>query len=921
MAPEDEGNEVRLGNIEGTAPNTTDSTNTKTSPERTRTRKIAVSLAPAAAVFLLQQVAFPVSSGVVVRGLIVGALTALVALGLALVHRINHIINFAQADFGFLPAVLAFVLMTESGVAWGVAAAVGLLTAAILGTGAERVVVRRFFHAPRLLVTVATLAVSQVLAGAAVLLPNLWGMDLTTAPRMPAPLDWSATLGGTELTIYEVLALAVAPVGVAAVILLLQRSQLGTAIRACGDSEDRALLLGVPLFGLHNLVWGLVAVLAFAAVFLRSGILELPLVGPTLAFGVLLRALAAFWLGRLTGLTGVVSVAVALGALELGVAEHHDPLVMEPILLVIVLGALLLGRWRAQRSGEAAEADGTGEADGNGESAWQTAFPRAFREVHAVPRALAGLTQVRVVRWVLLISAGWVALSLPMTLSPDGRREATTLLIYILVGLSLVLVSGWAGRLSAGQVGYLAVGAAVGGWTVLHWDLNLIVALVCAALAGAAMAVVVGVPTLRLPGHYVAVTTFAFAVAASSLFNSQAFGWVPEGRIARTPLVAGWDVADGGFRVYYLVLAVLVAVMAGIYHMRRASQLGRAAVAFRDREAVARACGVDGAVVQLIVHALSGAVAAVAGALFVYSEQSYSVEPFVPLESIAVLGVMVVGGLTSVTGAVVGGVFLMGTRWLLPSDWQMLVLGVGMLLVLLHLPGGLASVIYDIRDRCLRALVRDDPAEAPSAEAGTPGTKAPRADLDVRPGEVVALLGPNQVGKSSFLRALSGLAPPQDGTVTFDGYRFDGLSPDQVTAFGLVQVPSRQGVFPTLTVAENLQVASWPHRHDTATVAASMDRAIGLYPALGARCGELADSLPTDDQQRLALAMAVVSRPRLLMADELVLGPASATARELDRLARHLRDEGAALLFVTASPQVARKLANRTIRVEERAVS
>lgn len=927
MAPDNEGSEVRLGNIEGTAaPKTTDKKNTETSSNSTRTREIAVSLAPATAIFLFQQVAFPVSSGVFLRGLIVGALTALVALGLALVHRVNHIINFAQADFGLLPAALVFLLMTESGLAWWVALVVGLVTAVGLGAGAERVVVRRFFRAPRLLATVATFGVGQVLAGTAIVLPGLWGAEIVGQPRMPAPVEWSATIGGAELTIYDVLALALAPAAIAAVVLLVRRSNLGSAIRACGDSKDRALLLGVPLFGLHNLVWGLTGALAFAAVFLRSGMLELPLLPPTLAFGVLLRALAAFWLGRLAGFTGIVSVSVALGALELGVAEHHHPLVMEPILLVIVLGALLLGRWRARLSGEteqgavggeeeANEANGN-RANGDGESAWQTAFPRAFREVHAVPEGLARLPKVRVARWGLLACAGWVALSLPMMLNPDGRREVTTLLIYILVGLSLVVVSGWAGRLSAGQVGYLATGAAVGAWSVLRWDVDLVVAVALAALVGAAMAVIVGMPASKLPGHYVAVTTFALAVSAASLFNPQVFDWVPEGPVARTPLAAGWEVADGTFRVYYLVLVVVVAAMAGVYRLRRSSQLGRASVAFRDSEPVAQSCGIDGTAAQLLVHALSGALAAVAGALLVYSEQSYGVEPYLPLASIAVLSMMVIGGLTSVGGAVLGAVFLMGSRWLLPTDWEMLAIGVGMLLVLLFLPGGLASLLYDIRDRGLRALVREAPVDDPQAEAGVPQVKAPRVDLDVRPGEVIALVGPNRAGKSSLLRALSGLGPPHEGTVTFDGYRFDGLPADQVTAFGLVHVPSSHGVFPTLTVMENLRVASWPHRHDPATVTACMDRAVGLYPVLGARASERAGSLPTGDQQRLAMAMAVVSRPRLLMADELVLGPGPDSARELGRLARHLRDEGAALLFATASPKVARKLAKRTVQLK-----
>ena len=118
-----------------------------------RARPLARSFGPAIAILVAQQVLFPAKAGLVLHGLILGSLTALIALGMAMVYKANRIINFAQADLGFAPTVLAYLLMTESDVPWPIAFAIGLATAIALGALMERLVIRRFFRAPRLLVT------------------------------------------------------------------------------------------------------------------------------------------------------------------------------------------------------------------------------------------------------------------------------------------------------------------------------------------------------------------------------------------------------------------------------------------------------------------------------------------------------------------------------------------------------------------------------------------------------------------------------------------------------------------------------------------------------------------------------------------------------------------------------------------------
>ena len=912
-------------------------------------RPLAASLAPAALIIAVQQIFFPAPSGIVVRGLIIGALTALVAVGMVLIYRANRIINFAQADLGFAPAVLAFLLMTESGVPWGIAAAAGLAAAVGLGAVTERLVIRRFFRAPRLLVTIATIGLSQVLAGAAILLPRFWG-DAIVRGRIPAPFEFTWRVGGVNFGANDLLGLLVAVACIGLVMAFLRRSDVGVAVRASADSADRASLLGVPVYRLQSLVWMLASGLAFVTVFLRGGILGLPVLDSALAFPVLLRALVAFLLGRMTDLVGVTSAAFALGVLELGIVQNHDARTAQPVLALIVVIAIL---WRRR---EATRRDVTEE------TAW-----RGAEEVRPVPPALRSQRAVRVATAAFVAVTGTLAVVLPLLLDVAQLVRASAMLIFALLGLSLVLLSGWGGLISLGQVAYFAIGAALGGWVVLELGVDLYVAMLVAALAGAAAAVFVGLPTLRLPGLYLAVTTFAFALVTTQyLLNEDFFEWVPEQvRIERAPVLAGLEIASET-QMYYFALVVLGLAVLALRNIR-ASRFGRALVALRDNDRAARAYGIDAAHIQLAAFALSGALAAIAGVLFMHHQRAFDSASYQPIENIAVLTMVVVGGMTSSAGAVLGAVFLLGSRWFLPSQWQVFVAGAGVIVVLLLAPGGLASVLFGVRDRLLRALARAQdlvvpgytamprepdalaapepkpPGEGDAAVERTTAAAAvvPRhdraaalldaaeievsygdvpvlfgVDLDVRRGEAVALLGTNGAGKSTMLRAISGLVPTTGGSITFDGTRIGGRPAHRIAELGLIQMPGGRGVFPTLTVGENLRVAGWLQRRDRAAVSAGIERVNALFPVLAEQAGERAANLSGGQQQMLALAMALLGDPKLLMIDELSLGLAPAVVAELLSFVGHLREQGTTLLVVEQSVNVALELADRAIFLE-----
>ncbi len=455
-------------------------------------------------------------------------------------------------------------------------------------------------------------------------------------------------------------------------------------------------------------------------------------------------------------------------------------------------------------------------------------------------------------------------------------------------------------------------------------------------------------------------TTFAFALATTSfLLNDDYFGWVPTDRIERAPLLGGLQVSSEA-SVYYLALAVLVIVMAGLRGVR-AGRFGRALVALRDNEPAAESYAIDPLRLRLAAFALSGAVAALAGGLFVHHERAFDPSSYSPIENLVVLTMVVVGGMTSLAGAVLGALFLFGARWFLDPEWQFLASGIGVLLVLLLAPGGLAGLAYRARDRWLRAVatreglavagfgavaevaVADNRA-APAGPGPVPAAVGSAAngggggdvlldvadievgyggvpvltgvDLEVRDGEAVALLGTNGAGKSTLLRAVSGLVPPRAGSVSFAGADLAGLAPHQVAARGVVQMPGGAGIFPSLTVAENLRVAGWLHRHDAPGLADDLARVRGLFPVLSERAGERAGNLSGGQQQMLALAMAVLTRPRLLMIDELSLGLAPAVVGELLRFVDHLRDEGTTLVIVEQSVNVALEIADRAIFLE-----
>ena len=190
-------------------------------------------------------------------------------------------------------------------------------------------------------------------------------------------------------------------------------------------------------------------------------------------------------------------------------------------------------------------------------------------------------------------------------------------------------------------------------------------------------------------------------------------------------------------------------------------------------------------------------------------------------------------------------------------------------------------------------------------------------DFDLRAGEMVALLGTNGAGKSTFLKTITGLLDPVGGVIVFSGSDITHSDPQSAARLGIVQVPGGRGVFPTLTVAENMRMAGWLWRRDKRYVDEAIARAIEIFPILGERSHTMAGSLSGGEQQMLSLAQAFIAKPHLLLIDELSLGLAPTIVNRLVEIVRTIHRSGTTVVIVEQSVNTALRLADRAVFMEK----
>jgi branched-chain amino acid transport system permease protein len=636
--------------------------------------------------------------GVVLLGVVYGAIYALLAVGIVLIYRGDRIINFAQAQIGVLPAVLAIELVVTYRVPFLLAALVGLVVAVIFGAVLS-LLPRHFRDSSRLVLTVATIGLAQLLTGISTLVP-IWICNPATNQScanasnngtVNIPLHFSFTIGPVLFSGNDIAAVVVAVLVAAALAVFMRRSKYGLAIRAAAENRDRATLLGISVPRLDTLIWILAAVLSAMAILLRV---------PVLGFGgfqtvttggdeILLRTLAAAVIGRMASLPRATAAALAIGVFDAGATWTYSntTYVDASLVLVIIVALLLQGRSRTR----AAEAES---------STWSV-----VAAVRPIPRQLTKLAEVR---WSIRgLKAAFVALIvvLPVVLTASQTYLVSLIVVYAIVGLSLLVLTGWTGQISLGQFGLAGIGGAT---TVLlysrhGWDF--FPALAAGVIVGAVVSLVIGLPALRFSGPFLAVTTLAFGVSASSYFLTPTyFSWFVTTQ-ANRPSLFGHNVLTADWQIYYFCLVGFFVALLAVRSLRQ-SRVGRALIATRDNEPAARAVALNTTRNKLVAFAVSGAIAGLAGALFAIQQQGINSGSFSADTDIALFSMVVIGGLGSLPGVVIGAAAVWSALYFLPSGYAALVNGGGILLLLIFLPEGIGGLLYVARDALLRLVAR-----------------------------------------------------------------------------------------------------------------------------------------------------------------------------------------------------------------------
>jgi branched-chain amino acid transport system permease protein len=627
-------------------------------------------------------------AGIVLSGLVFGAINSLVALSIVLVYRANRVVNFAAAEFGSVAAVVAIELHIQVKLGYFESVAAGLVLAAVLGAVIEFTILRRFASAPRLIVAVVTIGLAQLLNGISVIIPYEWNPG--NAGTFTTPFTAHFSVFPVLFTGDYIAAMVVVPVVLVALTWFLRGTHYGVAIRAAADNGDRARLLGVPVRRLSTIIWTITGLLSAIAVLLRVPILGFASFQSVSQGGtsLLLITLTAAVIGGMTSLPVTVLAAMGLGVVDqLSEWTFRDATYVDVALLGMVLIMLLVKRGTLSRAAD------------TGVSTWQ-----AIRPVRPVPPELAAMRSVRLGGLALTMAMLAVAVAVPYVFSAGRTQLATFIVIYAIVACSLVVLTGFAGHISLGQVGFMGLGAAVTSLLIGRYGVDMFLALGAGVVAASVAALIVGIPALRISGPFLAVTTLAFAVTAAQYFlNPLYFHWLKATDQLPQISVFGRVALDSDRQLYFLCLFALVVVLTAVRGLR-SSHAGRAMIASQENRLAAQSFGIDTTRTHLVAFAVSGAIAGLAGGLFAIQQQGYAAFNFSALQGLQFFTMVVIGGLGSLSGAVLGAVYVYGVQYLLPPGWSLLATGTGIVALLMFFPGGLGDLVYRGRDAVLRLI-------------------------------------------------------------------------------------------------------------------------------------------------------------------------------------------------------------------------
>ena len=880
---------------------------------------------------------FDVSGPLLLLGTIFGFGYALLGIGLVLAFRSSGFINFAHGSIGLVAAAMMSVVVNDYGVPYWVGFAGALIVAALIAAGIEAFVVRKLAAAPKVLSMVATLGAAEAL----LLLALSFSKGGLGGGSFPQPSGFPQF----DLTVFvspsATALLCLSPVVVGGLYLFLQRSRFGLAIRGAAANPDSATLSGVDPRHMAMLSWALAgAIAAFAAMLILPN--QSTVTADALGPDFIIRGLAVAALARFANLPVAFAAGVGIGMVEQIMASNPEATGwFEVALFLLILAGVAMqvrvGRELPER--------------------WSSLAPS-----RRLPDAYRDVWLIRNLGWVVGGAAAVAAALVPLGMSNRSAFVLSTIVAFATIGISVSFLTGLAGQLSLGQVAFAAIGA-VAGVRVATDTGSLLLGLLCGGAVGALVSAAVGLPALRVRGLLLAIATLAFALATFSWLLRQdwAFG---AGLSSRPANVLGIDLTTSR-AFYFVALSVFAGVLAAASVLRRSS-FGRSLVAVRDNEAAARVLQIAPRRLLLQAYAFAGFVAGVGGVILAMSNTFVTRSIFTPSDSINVVSLAVIGGLSELTGPLFGAAYLIGVREFFDLELSALAgLNAAWLILILEQPRGFHGLLASTRQNLIDQIARlrgVDPVEARREPSDHEASKAPVAvaasvespspggvllevqgltrnfgglvavdnvSFSVAEGETLGLIGPNGAGKTTLFELISGYLRPHAGAVSFDGADLTRLPPEARSRRGLVRSFQNAPLFPTMTPRDIIFLANQRALHHGFVVGGSPterrleDRTVETLAMFG--LSNLADQpvslLSTGTRRLVELAANVALRPRLLLMDEPSAGIAQAETEALGEvIAQIRRSYGITLVVIEHDMPLLTSVCDRLIAMEVGAV-
>ena len=525
--------------------------------------------------------------------------------------------------------------------------------------------------------------------------------------------------------------------------------------------------------------------------------------------------------------------------------------------------------------------------------------------------------------------------------------------LYSLTCLGLVLLTGVGGLTSFGQAAFVGIGAYTTAWFTLNMDLSPWLTLFIGLGFTAVSALVVGVITLRMSGHYLPLATIAWGLSLYYLMgNIDALGKY-DGLLGLKSLsIGGFDIGQG--RAFFvLTWAILIAGALGLLNLLD-SRAGRAIRSLKTGSQMAEAMGISTFRYKVTVFVIAALFASVAGWLLAHFQRTVNPSAFGLKMGIEYLFMAVVGGIGHVWGALVGAglIKLMDDQLqvLLPKligtsgSYEVIVFGVLLVLVLKYLPDGLWSLVGAKLPRRRRAVDWGDAPALPERAKPAQGelvldvarirkqfgglTAVNDITFQIRAGQIVGLIGPNGAGKSTTFNLVTGVLPLTSGAVRFCGETISGLASRAISGKGMARTFQHVKMIPDMTVLEN--VALGAHGRGGKGVLAAMLRGnraeeqrlfkeaqrqlerIGMGEYLHEQAGNLA----MGPQRLMEIARALCADPALLLLDEPAAGLRHKEKQALADVLRQLKAEGMSILLVEHDMDLVMQICDHLVVME-----